>query len=153
MRASSNASKPDSYADSLAALGRLGPRTQPISSRAIPIPTATIRNSRVGKYSASTLLFSRLPAAPRPLLGRLGAGSPVRKRRAAKKNGSGATGPVRQLYLIMNWRVNDAKTAKPFKKSPAKAGPLPRNATRSGLVIGAQEGTRTPTTLVATTSR
>src|SRR5690606_7082336 len=56
MRASSNASKPHSYADSFSLVGRLGPRRLPITSNAAPIPVATIRNSRVGRYSASTLV-------------------------------------------------------------------------------------------------
>src|SRR4249919_3472609 len=55
MRASSKAAKPHSYGDSFSALGRLGPSTLPTTISAMPIPVATIRNSRVGRYSASTL--------------------------------------------------------------------------------------------------
>ena len=40
--------------DSFSAVGRFGPRTLPITSNAMPMPVATIRNNRVGKYSAST---------------------------------------------------------------------------------------------------
>src|SRR3546814_7938086 len=61
MRASSNAVKPHSYADSFSADGRLGPRRLPIRIRATPMPVATIRNSKVGRYSASTRFLFRPP--------------------------------------------------------------------------------------------
>src|SRR3546814_7303397 len=55
IRESLNAAKPHSYGESFSADGRLGPSRLPITIRAMPMPVATKRNSRVGRYSASTL--------------------------------------------------------------------------------------------------
>ncbi len=60
MRASSKASKPHSYGESFSRSGRRGPRNRPTSISVTPIPVATIRNSRDGKYSASTAILSCL---------------------------------------------------------------------------------------------
>src|SRR3546814_7037737 len=55
IRESSNAAKPHSYGESFSADGRLEPSRLPITIRAMPMQVATTRNSRVGRYSASTL--------------------------------------------------------------------------------------------------
>src|SRR5687768_547164 len=67
MRASSNASKPHSYGESFSRVGRWGPSTLPTTSKATPIPPATIRNSRVGRYSASTRCSLGFVLATEPL--------------------------------------------------------------------------------------
>src|SRR5690349_22607096 len=46
------------YTTLFRSVGRLGPSTLPITMRATPMPPATNRNSRVGRYSASTLVLS-----------------------------------------------------------------------------------------------
>src|SRR5690606_14960290 len=61
MRASSNGVNPHSYGESFSALGRRGPSALPTTSRATPMTLATIRNIRVGRYSASTRVLSAMP--------------------------------------------------------------------------------------------
>src|SRR5688572_12327371 len=51
MRASSKASKPHSYGESLSAPGRFGPSSDPIASRASARIVETPRNIRIGRYS------------------------------------------------------------------------------------------------------
>src|SRR5690606_30277253 len=69
IRESSNAANPHSYGESFSAVGRLGPSRLPITISAMPIPVATKRNSRVGRYSASTLVSLGYWPRERPLLG------------------------------------------------------------------------------------
>src|SRR5256885_1483221 len=54
MRASSNASKPHSYGATFSLLSLRGPSKAPMPSSATPMPPATNRNRRIGRYSAST---------------------------------------------------------------------------------------------------
>src|SRR5258706_13189901 len=53
MRASSNASKPHSYGESFSGSGRFGASSLPRTIGAMPTPSPTRMNSRIGKYSAS----------------------------------------------------------------------------------------------------
>ncbi len=64
MRASSKASKPHSYGDSFSRSGRRGPRNRPTSISVMPIPVATIRNSRDGNIRPAQRFSLASAAAP-----------------------------------------------------------------------------------------
>src|SRR5690606_6439174 len=81
IRESSNAGKPHSKAVYFSSKWNFGPSVLPTRISTTPIPVATKRNNRVGRYSASTV-FSRLRAAEAgPLLAgcRAGRDRPARR--------------------------------------------------------------------------